>query len=60
MAATLKDLPFPIDELSWDKLDEVKKHLKVRRAEAFHVMCHILGEPEGPLAASWLQLNKVC
>ena len=54
MAASLSNLPFPIDELAWDKLHVVAKHLKVNRAEAFTIMHHVLGPPPAPLPAALL------
>ena len=56
MAASLKSLPFPIDELAWDKLAVVAKHLKVSKAEAFTIMHHVLGPPPNPLPDSWLHI----
>ena len=56
MAASLSNLPFPIDELAWDKLKVVAKHLKVSKAEAFTIMHHVLGPPETPLPATWLYI----
>jgi hypothetical protein len=54
MAASLQNLPIPLDELAWDKLNVVAKHLKVNKAEAFTIMHHVLGPPTEPLPASWL------
>ena len=51
MAKSLKDLPFPIEELTWDRLSEVQKCLKLSKAEAFTVLCHVLGTPPKPLSA---------
>jgi len=47
--AALCNLPFPIQELSWERFDEVRAHLKVSKAEAFQVMLHVLGAPPKPL-----------
>ena len=55
MAASLQNLPFPLDELAWEKLNVVAKHLKVNKAEAFTILHHVLGPPPEPLPASWLQ-----
>jgi hypothetical protein len=54
MAASLKSLPFPIDELTWEKLPLVAKHLKVSKAEALTIMHHVLGAPPTPLPAACL------
>ena len=59
MAKSLKDLPFQIEELTWDRLSEVQNCLKLPKAEAFTVLCHVLGAPPKPLssaAASGLRL----
>ena len=53
MASPLCNLPFPIPELTWEKFDQVKKHLKVSKAECLTIMCHVLGPPPGPLTATW-------
>jgi len=39
----LQNLPFPIDELSWDKLEVVQRHLKISKGEAYMVLYHVLG-----------------
>ena len=50
---SLSDLPFPIQELTWDKFQVVKKHLKLSKACTYTIMTHALGDkPE----VSWLQL----
>lgn len=54
MASPLCNLPFPISELTWDKFQVVKKHLKVSKAECVTILCHVLGPPPGPLPATWL------
>jgi len=47
-----KDLPFPISELSWDKVDVVQKSLKLKKAEVYTILTHVLGPK--PVPVSWL------
>lgn len=51
----IKDLPFPISELSWDKVDVVQKSLKLKKAEVFTIMTHVLG-PKPSKSVSWLNI----
>ena len=51
---SLSDLPFPIAELTWEKFAEVQKHLKLKKAETFTIMSHVLG-PKPDVA--WLCCN---
>ena len=46
-AKSLSNLPFPISELSWDKLPQIQKHLKLTKGEAFTILTHVLG-PKNP------------
>ena len=47
--ASLQNLPFPISELSWEKLPEVQRHMGVSKGEAFTILCHALGPKESSL-----------
>lgn len=47
--AALCNLPFPIQDLCWERFEEVRAHLKVSKAEAFQVMMHVLGALPKPL-----------
>lgn len=40
---SLQNLPFPLEELSWDKLSVVQKHLKLSKAETVTILHHVLG-----------------
>ena len=42
-AMSLQDLPFPLVELSWDKLPVVQKTLKLSKDEAISVLTRVLG-----------------
>ena len=43
-AMSLQDLPFSLDQLSWEKFGVVKKHLKLSKAECFTIMQRVLGD----------------
>ena len=44
---SLQDLPFPLSELSWDKLAVVQQTLQLSKIEAHTIMQHVLG-PKDP------------
>lgn len=56
----LDGLPFPLAEVSWDKLDIVAKHLRLNKAEAFHVLSNVLGEhpSNGTDTEFWLHVRS--
>ena len=41
---SLKDLPFPIQDLTWERFHEVQKCLKLSKAATYTIMTHVLGE----------------
>lgn len=45
-------------ELSWDKLDIVAKHLRLNKAEAFHVLSNVLGEHPSNGTEFWLHVRS--
>ena len=51
---SLEDLPFPLEELSWDKLPEVQKHLKLKKDDAISLLAHAIGPR---LPATWIGTN---
>lgn len=46
-AMSLEGLPFPVTELSWEKLDVVATHLKLRKVDAFDLMTKLIGPHPG-------------
>lgn len=48
IAMDLASLPFPADQLSWDKLDDVMKHCKLSKAQACTVLQLVIGNPPVP------------
>ena len=55
----LDSLPFPIHELSWDKLDIVAKHLRLKKADAFQLLTNVLGEhPSAASTEFWLHVRS--
>ena len=49
---SLDSLPFPLEDLAWDKLKDVQKSLKISKNDAISLMAKVLGPR---LPASWLQ-----
>ena len=48
---SLDNLPFPIEELSWDKLAAIQGHLKLCQSDAEIVLTKVLGpRPDAPEA----------
>ena len=46
LGMSLIDLPFPLDQLTWDKLPQVQKALGLSKIEAHTIMQHVLGPPD--------------
>ena len=48
---SLDNLPFPIDELSWDKLGAIQSRLNLCQSDAEKVLAQVLGpRPDVPKA----------
>ena len=46
-AMALPALPFPVEDLGWDKFDEVQKAAQLSREECLTVMKLVCGKPPG-------------